>query len=584
MGIAISFSSSLVAMSVPPRGATGNCLLLRAEPNTDIRMQATGPSDRPAYEHLCHIIWMMTFKRFRDNATASAGADAHSQSPANVKSKNRVATLNVGTLTGRSCELVEALERRKIDFCAVQETRWSCKCKSRDIGRGFKAVLCGSPKTTSGVGMIVSERFRDAIASVERFDDRLMKIVVAVEERRCHFFSAYAPQTGCSEQTKDEFWSLLDEKTAEVPSEDMIVVAGDFNGHVGATKDGYSCHGGFGYGFLCDTGDEMVLLQLSSNQCGFVAGCGTIDAIHVARLLLEKHREKQKPVHIAFLDLEKAFGRLAREVIWYVLRHHGVPEEIIEWVRILYSCPKSRVQAAAGTSMEFPISVGVHQSSALSPLLFVVLMDAITRYLQSPVPWTMLYADDVMLASEDKAAWLKLNVKKTEYLTTDSTESCSIKVNGIELPRTSVFKYLGSAVASDDNLMTDMNSRNSCPPVAIYGAECWPVTKEIERRLSVVKTKMLRWTAGVTRMDLIRNDAIRQKFGVAPIADKMREARLRWYGNVLRGKEDSVRKMGLNLEVIGKRPRGRPKQRWSDTLNMDLKVAGVHPDLALDRE
>ncbi|VDP39796.1 unnamed protein product [Heligmosomoides polygyrus] len=98
-------------------------------------------------------------------------------------------------------------------------------------------------------------------------------------------------------------------------------------------------------------------------------------------------------------------------------------------------------------------------------------------------------------------------------------------------------------------------------PVAIYGAECWPATKEVETRLSVMETKMLRWTAGVTRMDRIRNDAIRQKFGVAPIADKMREARLRWYGHVLRGKEDSVRKIGLELEVAGKRPRGRPKQR-----------------------
>ncbi|VDO19908.1 unnamed protein product [Heligmosomoides polygyrus] len=106
--------------------------------------------------------------------------------------------------------------------------------------------------------MIVSERFRDAIASVERFDDRLMKIVVAVEERRCHFFSAYAPQTGCSEQTKDEFWSLLDEKTAEVPSQDMIVVAGDLNGHVGATKDGYSGHGGFGYGSRNADGERIL--------------------------------------------------------------------------------------------------------------------------------------------------------------------------------------------------------------------------------------------------------------------------------------------------------------------------------------
>ncbi|VDP53628.1 unnamed protein product [Heligmosomoides polygyrus] len=94
---------------------------------------------------------------------------------------------------------------------------------------------------------------------------------------------------------------------------------------------------------------------------------------------------------------------------------------------------------------------------------------------------------------------------------------------------------------------------------------------------------MLRWTAGVTCMD-IRNDVIWQKFGVAPIADKMHEARLRWYGHVVGGKEDSVRKIGLNFEVIGKRPRGRPKQRWADTLHADLKITGVYPNLALDRE
>ncbi|VDP20059.1 unnamed protein product [Heligmosomoides polygyrus] len=75
------------------------------------------------------------------------------------------------------------------------------------------------------------------------------------------------------------------------------------------------------------------VVQLSTNQCGFVSGCGTVDAIHAVRLLLEKHREKQKPVHFAFLDLEKAFDRVPREVIWYALRQHGIPEELIEWVR-----------------------------------------------------------------------------------------------------------------------------------------------------------------------------------------------------------------------------------------------------------
>ncbi|VDP05386.1 unnamed protein product [Heligmosomoides polygyrus] len=76
---------------------------------------------------------------------------------------------------------------------------------------------------------------------------------------------------------------------------------------------------------------------------------------------------------------------------------------------------------------------------------------------------------------------------------------------------------------------------------------------------------MLRWTAGVTRMNRIRNDVIRQKFSVAPNADKSSLE----YGHVLGGKEGSARKIGLELEMSGKRPRGCPKQRWSDTLHKE---------------
>ena len=126
--------------------------------------------------------------------------------------------------------------------------------------------------------------------------------------------------------------------------------------------------------------------------------------------------------------------------------------------------------------------------------------------------------------------------------------------------------------------------RSVVRPVALYGAECWPATKEVEARLSVMEMRMLRWTAGVTRLDRIRNEVIRKKFGIAPIADKMRETRLRWYGHVLRAEADTVCKASLQLEVPGKRPKGRPKQRWFDTLHTDLKIAGIHPDHAFDRE
>ncbi|VDP04932.1 unnamed protein product [Heligmosomoides polygyrus] len=207
-----------------------------------------------------------------------------------------------------------------------------------------------------------------------------MKIVVAANERLYHFFSAYAPQTGCSDQAKKEFWSLLDEKTAEVPPKDVIIVAGDLNG----------------------------------------------------------------------------------------------------------------------------------------------------------------------------------------------------QINGTEPARTSVFKYLGSAIASDGGLMVEVNSRVStawskwCSLTGVLCDKKIPerfkskIYRAVIRQVSMYGDEDAALDGWVTRMNRVRNEDIRQKFDVAPIAD--------W------GKEDSVRMIGLELEVSGKRPRGRPKQRWSDTLHTDMKVTDVHPD------
>ncbi|KAK6763360.1 hypothetical protein RB195_023894 [Necator americanus] len=69
------------------------------------------------------------------------------------------------------------------------------------------------------------------------------------------------------------------------------------------------------------------IVSVSLNQCDFVKDCSTIDAIHAVRILLEKHREKNRSVHLAFLDLEKAFDRVPHELLWMSMRSHRVPEE-----------------------------------------------------------------------------------------------------------------------------------------------------------------------------------------------------------------------------------------------------------------
>ena len=68
----------------------------------------------------------------------------------------------------------------------------------------------------------------------------------------------------------------------------------------------------------------------------------------------------------------------------------------------------------------------------------------------------------------------------------------------------------------------------------LYGSKCWAIKKQHISKISVIEMRMLRWMSGHARMDRIRNEVIRSKVGVAPIEDKMREDRLRWFGYVQR--------------------------------------------------
>ena len=46
------------------------------------------------------------------------------------------------------------------------------------------------------------------------------------------------------------------------------------------------------------------------------------------------------------------------------------------------------------------MKVGVHQGSVLSPLLFIIVLEALSREFRSGVPWEDLYADDLVIIAE----------------------------------------------------------------------------------------------------------------------------------------------------------------------------------------
>ncbi|KAK6762472.1 hypothetical protein RB195_023264 [Necator americanus] len=317
------------------------------------------------------------------------------------------------------------------------------------------------------------------------------------------------------------------------------------------------------------------IVSVSLNQCCFVKDCSTIDAIHAVRILLEKHREKNRSVHLAFLHLEKAFDRVPHELLWMSMRSHRVPEEYVRWTKLLYVKPTSVVQCAAGTSRPFPVQVGVHQGSSLSPLLFILCMDTITKEIQKQHPWTLLFADDVMLASEPLD-----DLQKQVQSWKDRLQQYGLRLN------TSKTEKMATDVLYDQKVPVRLKSkiyRTVVRPVALYVCECWMTTKALERVLHAMEMLMLRWTIGVTLKEKVSNDTVRSIFGVVPITEKVKEARLRWFGHVLRREEDSVAKTALKLDVSGVRPRGRPKIRWLDRVKLDMIDARLCTAEAMDR-
>ena len=75
---------------------------------------------------------------------------------------------------------------------------------------------------------------------------------------------------------------------------------------------------------------------ISGNQFGFMPGRSTTKAIFLLRMLMERYKEAKTDLHMVFIDLEKAYYRVPREVLWWVLEKRGVHVRYIKVIKDMY--------------------------------------------------------------------------------------------------------------------------------------------------------------------------------------------------------------------------------------------------------
>ena len=375
------------------------------------------------------------------------------------------------------------------------------------------------------------------------------------------------------------------------------------------------------------------LTSVTKNQFGFMPGRSTMEAIFLVRQLMERYREKKKDLHMVFIDLEKAYDKIPRNVMWWALEKHKVPTKYITLIKDMYDNVVTSVRTSDGDTDDFPIKIGLHQGSALSPYLFTLVMDEVTGDIQGDIPWCMLFADDVVLIDDSRAGvnrklelWrrtleskgFRLSRTKTEYMrcsfSTTRHEEEEVRLDGQVVPEKDTFRYLGSMLQKDGDIDEDVSHRikagwmkwrqasgvlcdrkvpqklkgkfyrTAIRPAMLYGAECWPTKRRHIQQLGVAEMRMLRWICGHTRKDRVRNDDIRERVGVAPIEEKVVQHRLRWFGHIERRPPEAPLHTGrIKRDENVKRGRGRPNLTWEESVKRDLKDWNITKELAMDR-
>jgi hypothetical protein len=314
------------------------------------------------------------------------------------------------------------------------------------------------------------------------------------------------------------------------------------------------------------------------------------------------------------------------------MRFFGFPTKIICLLQALYKTSQSAVRVNGELTDWFNTTVGVRQGCVISPQLFNILLEVVisTALQESEIGVNisgftinnLRFADDIVIIAETQDELqtlvnrvqeassnfgLKINISKTQVqVISKQKQTLTISIDTQKLEQVPTFVYLGGTITEIGTCEEDVKNRISKAvgavqrlhniwqsndirketklqlyhtlilSILLYGSETWTLKKEDERRLLSFEMACLRKFLGITRLDKIRNQIIRDTLDhQKTVIDTISERRLKYFGHILRMGNERYPKITYEGRIHGKRPRGRPPKKWLDCIKSDCQARGL---------